>query len=70
VSSEAAGERSWDGIGLDPYRVLNVSASLSIMSARVSFDFNNILDAAYETVSGFQMPRRHYLIGVFWELFD
>lgn len=70
LNSEAAGERSWNGTKLGTYRVYDFSASLSIMSARVSFNFNNILDAKYETVPGFQMPRRHYLIGVFWELFD
>lgn len=70
LNAEAAGERSWDGTDLGPYRVFDLSASLSIMSARVSFDFKNMFDTKYETVPGFEMPRRHYLIGVFWELFD
>ncbi len=70
LSSQVAGERSWNGNELGPYHVHDLSASLSIMSARVSFELKNVLDAKYETVPGYEMPRRHYLIGVFWELFD
>jgi len=70
LDAEAAGERSWSGTDLSPYRVCNLSASLSIMGAHVIFDYKNVFDAQYETVPGFLMPRRHYLIGVLWELFD
>jgi hypothetical protein len=70
LGSEAAGKRWWGGTALPPYRVLNVSASLSIMSARVIYEYKNILNESYETIPGYTMPLRHYIIGVFWELLD
>ena len=48
--------RWWGGTALPPYRVFNVAASLSIMSARVSFEYKNILNDRYETVPGYTMP--------------
>ena len=68
--SEFAGERQWAGATLPPYRVFNVSSSISIMSARVSFEYKNILNEIYETVPDYLMPPRHYIIGIFWEFFD
>jgi outer membrane cobalamin receptor len=68
--SELAGERRWGETALGAYHVLDASAFLSIMSARVSFEYKNILNETYETVPGFTMPPRHYIIGIFWELFD
>ena len=70
LGSETAGRRWWGGTALPPYRVFNVSASLSIMSARVTYEYKNILNERYETIPGYTMPLRHYLIGVFWELLD
>ncbi len=70
LGSEASGTRWWGGTALPPYRVLNASASLSIMSARVIYEYKNILNEEYETVPGYTMPLRHYVIGVFWELLD
>ena len=70
LDSQLAGEREWSGAALPAYHVHNVSASLSIMSTRVSFEYRNILNERYETVPGYTMPPRHYIIGVFWELFD
>jgi outer membrane cobalamin receptor len=70
LGSEASGKRWWGGTALPPYRVLNASASLSIMSARVIYEYKNILNEKYETVPGYTMPLRHYIIGVFWELLD
>jgi len=70
LNTEAAGERAWGATELAAYQVHDFSASLSIMSGRVSFEYRNILDAKYETVPGFEMPQRHYVIGVYWELFD
>jgi outer membrane cobalamin receptor len=70
LSSELAGERRWSATTLGAYHVLGASAYLSIMSARVSFEYRNILDEQYETVPGYTMPRRHYIIGVSWELLD
>lgn len=70
LGSEAAGKRWWGGTALPPYRVFNISASLSIMSARVTYEYKNILNERYETVPGYEMPLRHYIIGVFWELLD
>jgi hypothetical protein len=70
LGSEAAGKRWWGGTALPPYRVLNVAASLSIRGARVIYEYKNILNESYETVPGYTMPLRHYIIGVFWELLD
>jgi outer membrane cobalamin receptor len=70
LDSELAGEREWCGATLPVYHVHNVAASLSIMSTRLSFEYKNILNVRYETVPGYTMPPRHFIIGVFWELFD
>lgn len=70
LDSELAGERRWDEATLGAYHAFGVSAYLSIMSARVSFEYKNLLDERYETVPGYTMPPRHYIIGIFWELFD
>jgi hypothetical protein len=70
LDSEAAGRRWWGGEALPPYRVFNVSASISIMSARVIYEYKNLFNERYETFPGYTMPLRHYIIGVFWELLD
>ena len=70
IDSEFDGERQWSTGRLPACHVLNAAASLSIMSARVSFEYKNLLNELYETVPGYTMPPRHYIIGVFWELFD
>jgi len=70
IDSEFDGAREWSTGTLPAYHVLNAAASLSIMSARVSFEYKNLLNELYETVPGYTMPPRHYIIGVFWELFD
>jgi hypothetical protein len=70
LDSEAVGRRWWGGAALPPYRVFNLSASISIMSARVIYEYKNLLNERYETFPGYTMPMRHYIIGVFWELLD
>jgi outer membrane cobalamin receptor len=40
------------------------------MGARVIYEYKNLLNESYETVPGYTMPLRHYIIGVFWELLD
>ncbi|MGD1048748.1 MAG: hypothetical protein ABR899_08375, partial [Candidatus Krumholzibacteriaceae bacterium] len=70
IDSEFDGERQWSAERLPAYHVLNAAASLSIMSARVSFEYKNLLNEQYETVPGYTMPPRHYIIGIFWNLFD
>jgi outer membrane cobalamin receptor len=70
LAAEFAGKRSWPAGELPPYRVLDLRSSLTIMSARVSFELRNLLDEPYETAAGFRMPGRYYTIGVFWELLD
>ena len=70
LNSEVVGRRSWEGTELDAYHVHGIAASLTVMGARVSFEYRNVLDAEYETVPGYLMPRRYFLIGIFWELFD
>ena len=70
LAVEFAGKRSWPAGELPSYRVLDFRASLTIMSARVSFELRNLLDESYETAYGYTMPGRYYTIGIFWELFD
>ncbi len=70
LNSEVEGKRPWPGTTLAPYGVHDLSASFTIMSARVSVEYRNVFNARYETVPGFLMPGRYYLIGIFWELFD
>ena len=70
VAAEFAGKRTWPEGELAAYRVLDFKSSLTVMSARVSFEWRNLLDERYETASGFTMPGRYYTIGIFWELFD
>lgn len=68
--SETVGERFWSDVEMGLYTVHHLSASISIMRARIAFQYKNIFDEQYETVPGFLMPERHYLIGIQWELFD
>ena len=68
--AEIVGERVWEGIDLPAYMTYDVSLSMTILSARVAFQYRNILDEEYETVPGFLMPGRHYIIGIWWELLD
>ena len=70
IDSEVQGRRAWPGTALAPYGVHDVSASFTIMSARVSAEYRNVFNARYETVPGFFMPGRYFVIGIFWELFD
>ena len=70
IHSEAVGERSWEGIALDPYQVVHVAASLTVMSARLQFQVKNLIAAQYETIPGFLMPERHFRLGIHWALFD
>ncbi len=70
LGSEASGTRRWGATKLPAYQVLNFSASISIMSARVIYEYRNILNEKYETAPGYTMPMRHYIIGFFWEILD
>jgi hypothetical protein len=70
LGSEASGMRRWGAAELPAYQVFNFSASISIMSARVIYEYRNILNEEYETVPGYTMPMRHWLIGFFWEILD
>ncbi|UCF06752.1 MAG: TonB-dependent receptor [bacterium] len=67
---EAAGDRIWEDMALDPYQVLHLSAGMTIMSARIRFQVRNLLDETYETVPGFSMSGRYFIIGMTWSLFD
>ncbi len=68
--AEATGGRTWGGEDLASYMVHDLSASLTLLGARLVFQYKNLLDESYETVPGFLMPGRHYIIGVWWELID
>lgn len=68
--TEFVGERSWEGTKLNGYMLHDVSCSLTLLKARVVFQYKNIFDEEYETVPGFLMPGRHYIIGIWWEFVD
>ena len=68
--AELAGDRSWDDEDLGRYMVHDLSASMTLLGARIVFQYKNLLDESYETVPGFLMPGRHYIIGIWWELID
>jgi hypothetical protein len=68
--AELVGKRPWSDDDLGAYTVHDVSASLTLLTARIVFQLKNLLDEQYETLPGFLMPGRHYIIGVWWELID
>jgi outer membrane receptor protein involved in Fe transport len=68
--TELVGERSWEGTKLKDYTLHDVSCSLTILKARIALQYKNIFNTEYETVPGFLMPGRHYIIGVWWEFID
>ncbi len=68
--AELIGARSWGGVDLGRYMLHDLSASMTLLGARIVFQYKNLLDESYETVPGFLMPGRHYIIGVWWELID
>lgn len=68
--SEASGNREWGDVELDAYAVHNIALSMTLMGAVIRFQVKNLFGTKYETFPGFLMPEQHYLIGVFWELFD
>ena len=68
--TELVGARSWGGVDLGRYMLHDLSASMTLLGARIVFQYKNFLDEPYETVPGFLMPGRHYIIGVWWELID
>lgn len=68
--AEIVGERFWDGNALPGYMTHDISCSMTILKARVVFQYRNIFDEDYETVPGYLMPGRHYIVGIWWELLD
>ncbi len=68
--SEASGERQWYDVELGAYSVHNITLSMTLMGAVLKFQLRNVFDTKYETVPGFLMSERHWVIGIFWELFD
>ncbi len=68
--AELVGARSWGDVDLGRYMLHDLSASMTLLGARIVFQYKNLLDEPYETVPGFLMPGRHYIIGVWWELID
>ena len=68
--AEVVGERYWEGGGLKDYMTHDLSCSLTLLRARVVFQYRNILNEEYETVPGYLMPGRNYVIGIWWELLD
>ena len=68
--SEVVGDRYWEGGELQGYMTHDLSCSLTLLRARIVFQYRNIFNEEYETYPGFLMPGRHYLIGIWWELLD
>jgi len=68
--SEFVGERRWGDLDLQRYMTHDLSCSMTILKARVAFQYRNIFNEEYETVPGFLMPGRHYIVGIWWELLD
>lgn len=65
-----AGERDFGAARLEPYSVIDLSASITVIGAVVKFQIKNILDERYETRPGTLMPERNYRFGINWHLFD
>lgn len=68
--TELVGDRYWEGGDLQGYMTHDLSISMTLLRARVAFQYRNILNEEYETVPGFMMPGRHYVVGIWWELLD
>ena len=68
--SEVAGRRAWPETTLPSYHTHRLSAMMTVMKARVTFEISNLFAAEYETVPGYTMPGRFYAIGLVWELLD
>ena len=67
---ELVGDREWGESDLPEYMTHDLSCSLTLLSARVSFQYRNIFNEEYETYPGYLMPGRHYVIGIWWQLLD
>lgn len=68
--TELVGDRYWEKGDLQGYMTHDLSISMTLLKARVAFQYRNLLDEEYETVPGFLMPGRHYIVGIWWELLD
>ena len=68
--SEVVGGRRWGAVDLERYMTHDLSCSMTILKARIRFQYRNIFNEEYETAPGFLMPGRHYIIGIWWELLD
>jgi hypothetical protein len=64
------GQRNWCDTKLDPFVLHDLGLSMTILGATVRGEYRNILDEEYETVPGFIMPGRYWMIGIYWEFFD
>ncbi len=62
------GPRRWAGTELEAAAVQNFSASVTLMSAIIRFQFKNFIDHEYQTVPGYRMSERHIRIGIEWNL--
>jgi hypothetical protein len=67
---DLVGERCWEGADLQGYMTHDLSCSMTLLRARIVFQYRNIFGEEYETVPGYLMPGRHYIIGLWWELLD
>ena len=70
LNGDLVGERSFYGVSLGRYFTVDVFATLTIMSARVHFQWRNILDEDYQTYPDYKMPGRHFVVGIYWKLLD
>ncbi len=71
VDARYAGERVSDnGLSLPEYYVLNLCGEIRVISLRMSYRVENLLDEEYESVSGYPMPGRTFTYGLDWEFWN
>ncbi len=68
--AEFVGDREWGEIDLPGYMTHDLSCSMTLLRARISFQYRNVFNEEYETFPGYLMPGSHYIIGIWWELLD
>jgi outer membrane cobalamin receptor len=62
--------RDYNGVPLDAYHVVNVGILGRLLDVRLYLKWLNVLDASYQTVSGYLMTPRTLAYGIEWTLFD
>ncbi len=69
-SAGLTGRRNWYDNDPGSCMVHDVGLSMTILGAVIRGEYKNVLDEEYETVPGFSMPGRYWMMGIYWEFFD